>query len=171
MWPVVRSPLPPPGVPAQTPGGDADRRAVGRAPEQARAAAAAEASPRPGITARAGEPAQVRGTVDHEVLARYRGHRAQVTVPPPTLRAMADRHVARRATDRVAHRPTQAPSRGHANAARGPLPDDLLEDLVGDVEVGVDRADVVVLLERLDEPEQLGRSRLVELAARGRALA
>src|SRR5579863_6252833 len=48
--------------------------------------------------------------------------------------------------------------------------DDLLEDLVGDLEVRVHRADVVVLLEGLDQAEELRGARLVEFDARRRAL-
>ena len=46
------------------------------------------------------------------------------------------------------------------------LPRDALQDLRVDVEVGVDGVDVVLILERVDQPQQLAGAVLVERDAR-----
>src|SRR5437773_12534265 len=94
--------------------------------------------------------------------------RPRATGPTPSPAAVpgsggADRQAERAELTRARRLDARGPSNTH-------LPRDALEDLGVDVEVRVHRVDVVIVLERLDQPHQPGRAVLVERDARLRLL-
>src|SRR5437867_1182672 len=84
------------GFPVQRAGRDRHVVAVGRIPEQARAALRAKPAPSVGVAGRAVDPAQAALLVEHEPLARTGGGGAGRAMPAPALDAVADQDVAQR---------------------------------------------------------------------------
>ncbi len=79
----------------QRPGGDADRVAAGRVPEQARAALGAESAAGAGVAVRAVDPAEAALFDEYEVFAPSGGARGEMAVPPAALLAVTDQDVAK----------------------------------------------------------------------------
>ena len=74
-------------------GGDADRRAPGGVPEQARAALRAEAAARAGVATWAVDSAQPSILEQHEILAPRSRARGYVAVPAPAFPTVADEDI------------------------------------------------------------------------------
>src|ERR687896_2521684 len=81
----------------QRAGGEADRPAAGRLPEEARAALRTESAAGVRLALGAVDPAQRALLGDADVLTRRLACRPDVARPAPALAAVAHHHVARRA--------------------------------------------------------------------------
>src|ERR1700752_2990733 len=90
-----------PGRDIQGTSGDAHRREPGRVPEQAGAALAAEAAPRPRVAAGTVDPAKAPLLDQLEILLPCRRGRRDMAVPSAALLAVADQYVLKRARHRV----------------------------------------------------------------------
>src|SRR5438270_10313023 len=90
---------------------DADHLAAGRVPEEARAAFAAEATPRAGIAAGALDPPQAALLGQYEIVTPRRGAGRDMAVPAPALLAMANEDIAQGPAHLVGDRATQAAPR------------------------------------------------------------
>src|SRR5580693_1677250 len=99
-------------------GRDADRLAPRRVPEQARAALAAEAAPRPRVAVWAVDPAQPARLHEHELLLARGAARRYVTAPAAALLAVADQNVTERPGHLVADRPAEAAAGRRSRSSR-----------------------------------------------------